>query len=284
MSFLFLPSLSSAITVGPTKLQISVDPGQSATGFLFVKNDEFKTQTFYPLVQKFSQSANGEKVFTDDTAGIAKWIQLPEPIVLGSQEERQVPFTLTAPPDAAPGGHFAVIWWSTSPPTGGQVAIVTRAGILVYVRVSGDILEKGYIESFGAGSRFSWKLPVSFVSGFKNEGNVALTPQGDIRVTNMFGTLKAVVPVNPYGGIILPGSNGNFTSIWDGDEGFFFGAYKASLHFSYGESNQTADRTWWFVVLSPLAAVIVLLVIVLVFIAPPLIRKYNRWIVERAQQ
>lgn len=278
------PSSSSAVTVGPTKLQISLDPGQSAAGSLLVKNDESRTQTFYPLVQKFSQSVNGEKVFTDDATSIAKWMHLPASVTLEPQGEEQVPFTMTAPADAAPGGHFAVIWWSTSPPgDGGQVSIVTRAGILVYVRVSGDITEKGHIESFGANSRFAWGLPLSFVSGFKNEGNVALTPQGEIRVTNIFGVSKAVIPVNPYGGIILPGSNGNFTSVWEG-KGFFFGLYKASLHVSYGESKQVADMNWWFVMVSPLAGILVLLVIVLLFVAPPLIRKYNNWIIERAKQ
>jgi hypothetical protein len=284
LAFLFSPSSSSAVTVGPTKLQISVDPGQSATGFLFVKNDESKTQTFYPLVQRFSQNANGEKLFTDDASSIAGWMRLPASVTLAAQEERQVPFTMITPADAAPGGHFAVIWWSTSPPgDGGQVSIVTRAGILVYVRVSGDITEKGYIESFGGSSRFAWGLPFNFLSGFKNEGNVALTPKGEIRVTNMFGALKTTLPVNPYGGIILPGSNGNFMSVWEG-KGFFFGLYKASLDLSYGESNQTTAQSWWFVMVSPLAAAIVLLIIVLVFIAPPLLRKYNRWIIERAQQ
>jgi hypothetical protein len=284
VALLISPSLSSAVTVGPTKLQVSLNPGESASGSLFVKNDESKTQTFYPSVQKFSQNANGEKVFADDATSISKWMHLPASVTLEPQGEEQVPFTMTAPTDAAPGGHFAVIWWSTSPPgNGGQVSIVTRAGILVYVRVSGDITEKGYIESFGANSRFAWSLPLSFVSGFKNEGNVALTPQGEIRVTNIFGVSKAVIPVNPYGGIILPGSNGNFTSAWEG-EGFFFGLYKASLHVSYGESEQTADKDWWFVMISPLAGIIVLLVIILLFVAPPLIRKYNNWIIERAKQ
>jgi membrane protein YdbS with pleckstrin-like domain len=45
-----------------------------------------------------------------------------------------------------------------------------------------------------------------------------------------------------------------------------------------------AEQDWLFVVVSPGAAAIVLLVIVLVFIAPPLIRKYNRWVIERARQ
>lgn len=286
LAFLFLatPSFVGAVTVGPTKLQISVDPGQSATGFLFLKNDENKKQTFYPSVQRFSVSADGQKVFTDDPVSIAKWFRLPASITLEAQGEEQVPFTMVTPSDAAPGGHFAVIWWSTSPPgDGGNVAIVTRAGILVYVRVSGNIIEKGHINSFGGSPRFAWGLPINFAVDFVNEGNVALTPKGEIRVTNMFGALKATLPVNPYGGIILPASNGSFATPWSGD-GFFFGIYKASLSLNYGEDNQSAQKSWWFIMVSPLAAAIVLLVIVLVFIAPPLLRKYNRWIIERAQQ
>lgn len=284
LAFLLSPSPSGAVTVGPTKLQISIDPGQSATGFLFLKNDENKKQTFYPSVQRFSVNADGDKVFTNDAGSIAKWLQLPTSITLEAQGEEQVPFTMIAPADAAPGGHFAVIWWSTSPPgDGGNVAIVTRAGILVYVRVSGNITEKGHINSFGGSPRFAWGLPINFAVDFVNEGNVALTPKGDIRVTNIFGALKATIPVNPYGGIILPGSNGSFTSPWQGD-GFFFGVYKASLGLSYGEDMQSAQQSWLFVVVSPLAAVIVLLVIILVFVAPPLLRRYNRWIIERAQQ
>ena len=279
------PSFSKAVTVGPTKIQISVDPGQTVTPPpLFLKNDSSKDETFYPLVQRFSENAQGQKVFTDDSTSIASWLSLPVSVPLKAGEERQIPFTLTAPRDAAPGGHFAVIWWSTSPPgNGGQVSIVTRAGILVYVRVSGNIVEKGSIDSFSGDSFFSWGLPVNFSVDFKNEGNVALVPQGDIHVTNLFGSVKAVIPVNPYGGITLPGSNEGFSALWQGG-GFFFGVYRATAHLTYGDSGQSVDATWWFVMISPLGVAILLLIIIALFIAPPIIRRYNRWIIRRAKQ
>src|SRR3989344_2710881 len=284
LAVLLLPLAASAVTVGPAKLQISIDPGQTATGFLFLKNEESKARVFYPSIQRFSVDSGGQKAFTDDNATIAKWMQLPESIALESQDEAQVPFTMVVPEDAAPGGHFAVIWWSTSPPKGdGQVAIVTRAGILVYVRVSGNIVEKGHINAFSGDKRFVWSPTISFAVDFVNEGNVALTPQGDLRIVNVFGAVKEVLPVNPHGRIILPGSNGGLGIAWKGS-GFFFGLYKADLDLTFGETNLTAEAHWWFVVISPLAGLIVLLAILLLFVAPPLLRRYNRWVIERAKQ
>lgn len=276
------PSTSRAVTVGPAKLQISVDPGQSATGFLYLKNDTAEKQVFHPFVQKFSQGSDGQKVFTTDTSGIASWMHLPASVELGPGEDEQVPFTMNAPKDAAPGGHFAVIWWSASPADGGDVAIVTRAGVLVYVRVSGAITEKGHIASF-AGPRFALGLPVDFNISFVNEGNVAVTPQGNILIKNLAGTSKADLPVNPYGAIILPGSNGSFSVPWQGP-GFFFNIYSAELQLRYGESNQAASQKFWFVLVSPWAGAVVILLVLLLFAVPPLVRKYNRWIIERAQQ
>jgi len=278
---LLIPGISSAITVGPAKLEYKTDPGQTTQGFLTLKNEGNTTQTFYPSFERFTENTNGEKIFTKEISDLATWFRMPSSVDLKDGESKQIPFTIEVPADAPPGGHFAVIWWSAAPPNSNEpVAIVTRAGILVYMTVSGNISESGQITSFGTDRRLYFGLPISFTLSFHNGGNIYEKPRGNLRVTNIFGAVKADLPVNQFGGQILPGNDKTFSMNWEGS-GFFFGPYEATLNLSFGD--KTATDTYWFILMSPLALIIFILLIIAVFALPKAIRSYNRWVIKKAQ-
>ncbi len=146
LGFAFLtigPKNADAITVGPVKLEYSVNPGDTVTGEMFIKNEEKEDRIFYPSLDRFTEQ-NGNKVFTKDKNLLADWFHTDASVTLKSGEDKKVPFQLIVPAYAPPGGEFAVIWWGTNPPTSAtsseqQVSIQTRAGILMYVNVSGKI-------------------------------------------------------------------------------------------------------------------------------------------------
>ena len=176
--FVFMTGLPSgrlvlpvnAVTVGPAKLELSVDPGEVVKGEFFLQNDEKVARKFVAVFEGFTEEGV-EKVFFSDTSDLASWFKTRDDIVLGPGEFQNVPFTLTVPKDAAPGGHFAVIWWGTASPESKQVSIVTRAGILVYLRVSGEVNESAELLKFAAeGGFFQTKMPENFVISFKNSG------------------------------------------------------------------------------------------------------------------
>jgi hypothetical protein len=276
------PHKADALTVGPVKLEYSVDPGNKISGQLFLMNETSEAASFWPVFEKFTEN-NGERQFfpTEETE-LKNWFKAEYPITLKSKEQRIVPFTIDVPMDASPGGHFAVIWWSTAPPgeSGKNVAIVTRAGILVYLRVSGDINESAEISSFKSSGRFFWGLPISFNTSFRNNGNVHLKPQGEIKIKNLFGMTKTALKFNPYGIIILPQSGRDMSSSWD--SGFAFGPYKADIQIVYGESKkQISENLWIFIFPWKISLGVIIGLLLVFFGIPAIIKRYNRWIISR---
>jgi hypothetical protein len=189
------------------------------------------------------------------------------------------------PQNAPPGGHFAVIWWSTAPPGASGVSIVTRAGMLVYLQVSGDVRESGKLLRFSPtpDSRFMSELPNTFSVQFENTGNTYLKPSGEIRVKNVFGSLRATYGVNKANLILLPGTT-NDLRITKPDLAlpFAFGVYTAELALRFGEKPETVKQIFYFFVF-PWKAVLgalILLLIVLFGITRGL-RRYNQWIIAK---
>jgi len=199
-------------------------------------------------------------------------------------KQKEIPFTLEVPQTAPPGGHFAVIWWGTAPPEG-QVAIVTRAGILVYLEVSGEVNEKGELLnfSFQEGKFFVFGLPEDFAVNFKNSGNTYLKPAGEIKIKNIFGSLIAVVDVNNKERIILPEDAQalNVSKRFEKPP-FAFGLYKAELALSWGEKQNDIQKSIYLFVFPwkvVLLAIIILAILYLLIIKG--IKKYNQWIIKK---
>lgn len=281
--FLLLPLLSLAITVGPTRLEYSVDPGAVIKGQVHIYNEGQAAQTFYPNFEKFTE-VNGQKVFLKEEADLASWIETAKSVHLAAGEGADVPFTINVPKNAPPGGHFAVIWWSSTPPgpAGKQVSIVTRAGILVYLRVSGNVVESADV-SFSS-SRIFMSLPISLSVNFKNTGNSYLKPYGTFKLKNIFGGTAASLPFNEFGSNILPQSQKSF-DLTVNSAGWFFGPYRAEADLTYGDSNKTLSRSYWILILPIRGVIIFLLGLAVIFFAIPRgIKKYNRWIVNRVQK
>lgn len=278
------PLSSNAVTVGPVKLEYSVDPGQVIEGQMFLMNEEQKTQTFYPSFERFTEE-DGVKVFLKENSDLSTWFSIASSITLSPGDKKDVPFSIKIPENASPGGHFAVMWWSTTPPDKNNqtVSIVTRAGVLVYLRVSGNVVEKGNIHSFYSGNRLILSFPVSFTTIFYNDGNVDLTPEGSVVISNVFGSERGTLPINSNGASILPQSSKSFNAEWDGS-GFFFGPYKARVILKYGSSNLTAESYQWIFMFSWYAVLIIALLIVVIFAFPRLIKAYNRRVIEKYRQ
>ncbi len=282
----FLPFSASAITVGPVKLEYTVDPGMTVTGKMYIKNEEPDGMTFYPSVERFIEQ-NGDKQFIKNDSIIADWLKV-SPVKLAANKDTEVPFTIVIPKDAPPGGQFAVVWWSTSPPgdvNTQQVSIQTRAGILVYINVSGNIIEKTTVSKFDttSGGHFFGDSVIPFYLKVSNDGNIYVKPTGKITISNVFGSVKDSVSINDKKFQILPGSYRVFADmVWSG-KGFFIGPYKVTAAVSYNE--KTADVIYssfwvwifpWKIILIALLIGLVVLLLVYVFF-----RSYNKWLLKQ---
>lgn len=286
LAIAFFPAFSKAVTVGPAKIEFTADPGETLRGELFLLNEGSETKVFSPVFEKFIE-VNGEKKFMPGAPTLlTNWFRMPSEITLGPGESRQIPFTIELPENADPGGHFAVIWWSArSPGVSEGAGIVTRAGILVYLRVRGDIIEAGDVPEFSTTRSFYTRLPVPFRWVFHNSGNVHLKPSGIIAIKNIFGGTVAELPLNPNGLQVLPDSKKEFgeTEWKEGTfGGFAFGLYTAEMNLVFGESGKTVEKSIRFFVF-PWKTVLLFLfgLAVLLFGLIKGVKAYNAWVVRK---
>jgi hypothetical protein len=282
-----VPVSASAITVGPVKLEYSLDPGTTVSGKMYIKNEELDTKIFYPSVERFTEQ-NGEKQFIKGDSLIADWLKIVPSVKLDAGKDAEVPFSLVIPKNAPPGGQFAVVWWSTSPPVSTntqQVSIQSRAGILVYVNVSGKVVENTTITKFDTvnENRIFGDNIVPFYLKISNAGNVYVKPVGKITISSVFGKVKDTVIVNEKKYQILPNSYRVFSDmIWSG-HGFYIGPYKITAAVSYNDKTSTVlySSFWiwifpWKIILITLGAIIIMLAIMFTFF-----KYYNNWLIKK---
>ena len=316
--FLVFLRQTQAISISPVRIEMAVDPGRSEQGVFKVINDEAEGKLFYTSFENFEATGEtGNPNFIPGREGLASWISAPSQIIVGPGETKEVPFTINVPRNADPGGYFAAIFLSTSPPQsnrGGEVTIGARIGTLLLFRVNGDIKEGGALLEFGIkdNQKLFTSLPVPFYYRFQNAGDDRVRPVGNITIKNTLGMTSQVINANISQGNVLPQSIRRFESSWletsgkqqavdaavpesAGGKGFFaaakaqaknfaLGRYTAELGITYGQANQQTELAYvsfWVIPWQLLVLILVLLLIVYWILTRGL-RKYNRWVIRRA--
>ena len=170
---------------------------------------------------------------------------------LSSGYQILLPIEVTIPEDAQPGGLYGSILISSSSAgnTGGAGAVsVSRLGALLFVRVSGDVLEDGYLDEF----RLAGLDQTFFANGdaisdfelfFRNNGSVHLNPYGVIRITNLAGVVIEEIEVLPY--FAMPDSLRYRNIAWGRD--LLMGRYKATatINRGYDDVIDEMSLTFW---------------------------------------
>jgi len=275
--FGFAPSLYSqealALTVTPPLFQLTVGPGEFWASSLKVVNTNPYDLTVYAKVMDFrAEGENGQSKFTPyittldeketQSYSLASWLNIPtEPVFIPSGTSGDIPFSVKVPENAEPGGHYAAILVGTQPGSavlkGPTINVSSFVSSLLFVRIEGEMLEKGRIREFTS-DRTLFKTPkADFTLRFENVGNVHLKPQGDITIYNMWGKERGRVLVNQKGnfGNVLPESIRKFEFSWTGEESVFeIGRYSAIATLAYGQDekkNISAETYFWIIPIVP---------------------------------
>ncbi len=301
-----------ALTLTPIRLEISGDPGQTITKEITLINEKKTAETFYTSFENFtSEGETGNPSWTVPVDDLGTWMKSVDSVTLPAGGQKNVSFTITIPKNAEPGGHFAGIFWGTTPKvqSGGQVSIGAKTGVLVLLSVSGQVNDKGGVLEFATKNNqtFYTALPVDFYYRFQNNGNDRIKPLGDVVINNIFGINSTKIPGNPVGGNILPHSVRRMETSWiktdssglnniESTRSFFeqikyewnnfaFGYYTANLNLKYGVSGQTATSifTFWVVPWQLLIVSIILLILAYLIIHGGL-HSYNKWVIGRAEK
>lgn len=313
-----IASPAFALTVSPARVEITGDPGTTLQGEIELFNEQDGTRTFFTTFENFEPSGDsGAPRFIGAKEGLATWIQSENKVFLESGVRVKVPYSIAIPANAEPGGHFAAIFFGSQEPGvqgGGQVSVGGKIGVLVLLRVSGEVAEGGGLLEFSAKDkqRFFSMVPVTFTYRLNNTGGDRVVPLGEIKIKNTLRMNSATLLANKNEGSALPGSARKFEVTWGEMQsvntteqktespGFFsdffdragkqwsdfhFGWYTANLNLSWGVTNQTANASYsFFVIPWQLLLIILIMVVIIGFLGTIGLKKYNRRIIAQAQQ
>ncbi len=311
LSFFISARSVEALTLTPIRLAVAGDPGQTISTDITVINEKDTAETFYSSYANFeAQGETGTPTFNEAKEGLDTWITAPDSVFLAPGVSKKVTINIAIPKDATPGGYFAAVFWGTVPPdakSGDQVAIGTKIGSLVLLRVSGDVKEEAQVLGFSTtnNQKFFTALPVGMFYRFQNGGGDRALPKGDVIIRNVLGIKAATVNANTVAGNVLPGQIRRFTVAWmkknqNVDEplpkmsffqsvayewhNFAFGRFSANLALVYGEKDTSvsAKTAFWVI---PWQLLIIILIILLILFkgGKMLLRKYNNWIIGQAK-
>jgi len=256
---------STGLTIQPVKVSETVEPGESIFGQITLKNESEGAVSVEVTVEDFIPAAGSTNIqFVGRAEGVTTvrdWITLnvPESFIFEKGQSRSITYTIQAPPDAEPGGHFGVVFFkATDANQQGSLKVGTRVGMLVFITVPGNQLQKGSVLDF-SGPFFVQKGPVNFTIKFENTGTVHFEPKGTITITNIFGKEVGVVQV--AGQAVLPTGVRDLSATWD-VSGLLLGRYVAELNIVDGEGRElTANRIAFYAF--PILYVIAFLITIL---------------------
>lgn len=268
-----------SLTVTPPLFQLSISPGETWTSSVKVVNNNAFPLTVYVSPLNFeAEGESGQGKFiprieeTDEEGGkgltLASWITVSEDaFVIPPEQTISVPFAVTVPIDASPGGHYAALLIGNSPEKesvdeGPRVSVSSQISSLLFVNIAGDVVEDAHIRDFYTEKFLYQTQEATFFLRFENKGNVHLRPQGDILILNMWGKERGSIPVNQKTefGNVLPGSTRKFVFEWKGEQNIFeIGRYKAIATLTYGTAvKQNTDHItyFWVVPVVPVLSIV----------------------------
>lgn len=307
----FSPRFVSALTITPVRLEIAGDPGQTVTQEMTLVNERTTSETFYSTYANFEASGEtGTPTFVDAKDDLGTWMDAPTSVVLGPGESRIIPVKINIPQNAEPGGHFASIFWGTTPKDGtpGEVSIGAKTGMLVLLRVNGEVSESGGVLEFAVKDKknFFTALPVSFYYRFQNNGGDRVKPKGDVFIRNFLGIKSALIPANVVEGNVLPKSTRKFETAWQKktsadsadvtvDRSFFeqakyewnnfaLGYYTATLKLKYATNQTSESKVSFWVFPWHLLLILCIIALLLFFILRKGLKSYTRFVIAQAQR
>lgn len=295
---------SLTLSVSPTLFDMSAEKGQSWQSSIKVINvNDYELTVYASVVDFIPRGESGEVSFIsvnkEDELNntLAEWISVTsDPIVVPSEQTVEIPFSIKVPADASPGGHYSAILIGTKPiqDSKKETKVQTSQMVtsLIFTRIAGDINESASIREFRTTKTFLARPEATFELRFENKGNVYLQPQGEIKITNMWGEERGIIPINQnshYGKVPQKtiGSDGirKFTFDWKGEWSVAdIGRYKAVATLAYGGENRqfvNAETTFWVVPFKLLFGILISLII-FVFLVSWLIKLYVRRMLKLA--
>jgi hypothetical protein len=247
-----------SITLSPVSKYYKLDPGETRNDELTVINDGTTPYSFTVYTKPYSvkdENYEPDFVTVGRNATISSWIK-PErtSYFLEPGESTKVVYTITAPKDAAPGGHYGVIFAETQPMTateGTSVQRKKRVGTIIYATVNGEYRVGGKFLSVSTPT-FQFKPPLQSDITVENTGNTDFAVSMTHTVSDVFGNQKFTESKNYQ---VLPKTTRKTTLQWQ--QAPNIGLYKVTVSADFLDENTRRDT---YVLMAPVWTYLLLLI------------------------
>ncbi len=247
-----------SILLSPTSKQLKLDAGTVKTGSFTILNNGTEGYSFKVYAAPYSV-ANGSYTpnFSNEVANadIHKWVRFDKTEYhLEPDQKAEVAYTIDVPSDAAPGGHYGILFAETqSTPGQGGIKTNKRVGAILYTTVNGDYIEAGK-EVETAISGFQIGYPLQGRTTIENTGNTDFAARSIFRVHSIFG---GTLYEEDKEFIILPKTTRDIPLTWH--DGNWLGWYNVEVQTTVFQKTTTHNTLVfiapaWFIIV---AAVVV---------------------------
>ena len=262
------------ITMSPSSTTLKLDAGASATGTMKVINDGDVAYSFSVYARPYGVTNEAyEPDFTSQKINteVYKWVQFEKTkYQINPGETVEVGYTISVPSDAAPGGHYGVLFAETDERgmEGTGVARKKRVGNLLYVTVNGTHIVKGTFKEFILPS-WQTSAPMITSARIENTGNVDFRAKVNTTAKDLFGRTKYTYNGDP---IVLPNTIRLADMKWEAAPNFGIFKVEQSVEFLDQKHENSG-----YVLLAPKWAPVVVLLLILAGVAYAVLqRRSNR--------
>ncbi|MEK7621691.1 MAG: hypothetical protein AAB415_00770 [Patescibacteria group bacterium] len=271
-------AVTGSVIVRPSKLEITARPGEIIQREFTITNQSSDNLNLTLRFENLSAPTDplDGAILAEDSEPIYPLTPylaaLERDFVLPASGQITVPISLQLPKNISPGGFYgAAVFSVTTPPAlESNTQLVTRLAPLIFLRVSGEMIEAGSLLDFdliGRHVRFSNTMPIFYLT-YQNTGNIYVNPHGLIEVKNRLTGRQIDLAIDPW--FVLPGTT-RIREIGVTDPlagGFPTGWYEANLALNPGYGDTTSVGQANFVIVSPIifGLIIILLCLILIFV------------------
>lgn len=205
-----------AMGVGPTVVDVWLEPGTEKQFMLTVKNTSQETQRYAVAFTGIQLGASVEDLaFTPMPSELVAWFDVESTsFQLIPNESREVAVRIVVPANAASDLHTIGIQIAGEPAADGSVHVQSVFTTLVFLTVGSQVEQGAQLVEFAATTDVDSATPSAFLTSVRNVGEGVLQPTGMISVKNIFGMTVDELLVNPDGDRLVPGQVRTFASAW----------------------------------------------------------------------
>ena len=276
---------NNGLQISPTRTDLAVNPGESSTFQISLKNISSIPLTAKATLNDFE---------SDDQTGIPKLIIDPsqhsprsiKPFLKGfgdvplqSGETKSIQLEVNVPASAAPGGYYGALRYSAIPVNTSQnvgpnqISLTASVASLVLLEINGQVNEQLNFDSMNAlrhgttQAIFFGKGPDQIAIRLTNKGNGFSQPIGHVVINKGGKSVYNYEFNSTTSGLhstILPDSSRTFTNSIKNVNGFGQYTVVASIAYKQGDEALTLSQKFWVI---PRGIEYVLLVLVILIAA-----------------